>query len=224
MRLRLPSCLAVLLLPAALSYASRSGLNNVPNADVSAAGTGVVQAYSTFGDDRKPALLDGVRLGFAPGGEKLEAGFDSRWKPGKAVPVFFNAKWVASRWDKALPAFAVGVASLAPRAQDRARLGQPQSYGVFTYDAGWARLHGGWAAQHRNNAMFFGLDRTWVIEGRKLRLRTDVIEIQDAGQWLGSLGFTFTLTEALTMELWQSKPSERGKAYTNFKLGYAFKR
>ena len=212
--------LSVLLVPA---RASRSGLNNVPNADVSADGTGVVQGYSAFGEDRKPSFLSGARLGFAPFGEKFEAGFDTRWKPGKSVPAFFNAKW-ASHWDKTLPVFAVGIASLAPRAQDRDRLGQPQTYGVFTYDAGFARLHAGYAFQRRNNAMFFGVDRTWVIDGHKLMFRSDVIEIQDAGQWLGSVGFTYKFTDALGMELWESKPTEKGKAYTTFKLGYSFKR
>lgn len=216
--------LAALAFPAAIAHASRSGLNNVPNADVSAAGTGVVQVYSTFGEDRKPSFLDGVRLGFAPGNEKIELGFDTRYKPGKVVPAFFNAKWVASHWDKSLPVFAIGVASLAPRAQDRDRFGQPQSYGVFTHDAGWVRVHAGWAAQRRNNAMFLGLDRTWVVEGHKLQLRVDTIEIQGAGQWLGSLGFTLQITDALKLELWESKPSETGKAYTNLKLGWGFRR
>jgi hypothetical protein len=205
------------------THASRSGLNNVPNADTSASGTGVVQAYSVFGEDRKPSFLTGVRLGFAPGGEKIEMGFDTRWKPGTSVPVFFNAKW-ASHWDKTLPKFAVGVASLAPRAQERDRLGQPQTYGVFTYDAGFARLHAGYAVQRRNNAMFFGIDRTWLVAGHKLMFRSDVIEIQGAGQWLGSAGFTFMFTDSLGMELWQSKLTEQGMAYTTFKLGYSFKR
>ena len=219
-------CLALAIFAAVVTaaHASRSGLNNIPNADTSAAGTGVVQAYSAFGEDRKPSILSGVRWGFAPFGEKLEVGFDTRWKPGKSVPIFFNAKWVASRWDRSLPSFAIGVASLAPGSQDRSRLGQPQTYGVFTYDAGFARLHAGYAAQHRNNAMFFGLDRSWVLGGRKLLFRADVIEIQGAGQWLGSAGFTFKFTEALGIELWQSKPTERGKAYTTFKLGYSFRR
>lgn len=209
---------------ATAAYASRSGLNNIPNADTSAAGTGVVHAYSTFGEDRKPAFLSGVRWGFAPFGEKLEAGFDTRWKPGTTVPVYFNAKWVASRWDATLPAFAIGVANLAPRSRDRDRLGQPQTYGALTYDAVFARLHAGYALQRRNNAMFFGLDRSWVLGGRKLMFRADVIEIEGAGQWLGSAGFTVKCSEALGIELWQSKPTERGKAYTTFKLGYSFRR
>ena len=203
--------------------ASRSGLNNVPIADVSADGTANVQGYSAFGEDRKPSFLTGLRAGFAPFGQRLEAGFDTRWKPGVAVPVFFNAKW-ASSWDKAWPMLGVGIANLAARAQDRDRLGQPQTYGVLSRDFGFARLHAGYALQRRNRAMFFGLDRAWLVGGRKLTFRSDLTEIQDAGQWLGSAGFTFKLTDALGMELWESKPSERGKAYTTFKLGYSFKR
>ncbi len=125
LRMRLAVLFAVLAALTTAVRASRSGLNNVPNADVAAAGTGAVQAYSTFGGNRKPSFLDEVRLGFAPAGEKIEVGFDTRYKPGKAAPVFLNAKWVASRWDKTLPAFAIGVASLAPRSQDRDRRGPP---------------------------------------------------------------------------------------------------
>ena len=55
-------------------------------------------------------------------------------------------------------------------------------------------------------------------------LRSVAIEIQDAGQWLGSVGFTFKFTDALGMELWESKPTEKGKAHTTFQLGYSFKR
>jgi len=218
-------CLALTTFAAVVTadYASRSGLNNIPNADTSAAGTGVVQGYSTFGEDRKPAFLSGARWGFAPFVEKLEAGFDTRWKPGTTVPVYFNAKWVASRWDATLPAFAIGVANLTPRSRDRDRLGQPQTYGAFTYDAGFARLHAGYAVQRRNNAIFFGFDRSWMLDGRKLTFRSDVIEIQNASQWLASAGFTFKLTNSFGLELWESKPTERGKAYTNFKMGWGFK-
>lgn len=203
------------------AYASRSGLNNVPSADTSAPGTGVAQVYSAFGEDRKPSFFSGVRWGFAPGGEKIEVGFDTRWKPRTSIPIYFNAKW-ASHWDKSLPAFAVGVASLAPRGHDRDQLGQPQTYGVFTYAAGFVRLHAGYAAQRRNNAMFFGLDRSWMLDGRKLTFRSDVIEIQNASQWVASAGFTFKLTDSVGLELWESKPTERGKPYTNFKVGWGF--
>jgi hypothetical protein len=203
------------------AHASRSGLNNVPNADISLPHTGVIQVYSAFGEDRKPSFLSGVRLGVALFGEKIEAGFDTRWKPGKSVPVFFNAKW-ASHWNKSLPVLGVGVASFAPRSADRRRLGQPQTYGVLTYDAQWARLHAGYAVQRRNNAAFFGVDRSWQIFERKLMFRSDIIQIQDQAQWLASVGFTYKLTKALGVELWQSKPAERGRSYTTLKFGWSF--
>ena len=219
---RLALFFTVLVVLRPLAQASRSGLNNTPIADVSASGTGVVQGYSAFGEDRKPSFFTGARAGFNPFGERIEAGFDTRWKPGVSVPVYFNAKW-ASTWDKVWPMLGLGVANFAPRAQDRDRLGQPQTYGVFSYDTGVVRFHTGYAIQRKNNATFFGLDRSWLIDGRKLTFRSDLIEIQDAGQWLGSAGFTYKFTDALGVELWESKPTERGKAYTTFKLGYSFK-
>jgi hypothetical protein len=176
--------------------------------------------YSAFGEDRKPSFLSGVRLGFAALGEKIEAGFDTRWKPGKSVPVFFNAKW-ASHWNKSLPVFGVGVASFALGSPDRRRLGQPQKYGVLTYDAQWARLHAGYAVQRHNNAAFFGVDRSWQIFERKLMFRSDIIQIENQAQWLASVGFTYKLTKVLGMELWQSKPTERGRSYTTLKFGWS---
>ena len=77
---------------ASAARASRSGLNNVPNADVSANGTGVVQGYSAFGEDRKPSFLTGRREGVSVFGERVETGSDTQWKPGISVPVIFNAK------------------------------------------------------------------------------------------------------------------------------------
>ena len=93
---------------------------------------------------------------------------------------------------------------------------------MLTYDAGFARLHGGYAVQRRNHAAFLGLDRTWFVAERKLMFRSDIIQIQDKTQWLGSAGCTYKLTNSLGLELWQSKPTERGKAYTTAKLGWSF--
>jgi hypothetical protein len=212
------TALVVLVTPL---HASRSGLNNVPTADVSAAHTGVVQAYSTVGADRKPALLSGLRVGSRVAGEHCEAGFDTRFEPGPSVPIFFNAKW-GSGWEKTQPALGLGIASFAPRAADRRRLGQPQSYGVVSYETRIARLHGGYAVQARNNAFFFGVDRAWLVQGRKLTFRADVMQIQDASQWLGSAGLTYRFTPLVVFELWQSVPIKRGHAYTTGKIGWMF--
>ncbi len=202
-------------------HASRTGLNNVPIAAVSEAHTGVVQAYSTFGADRKPALLSGARVGLVAFGERFEGGFDSRWAPGDAAPVFFNAKW-ASHWRSTLPALGIGVANLAPRSEDRTRLGQSQSYVVLSHDIGWVRIHGGYAIQANNDACFFGVDHSWLVRGHKLTFRSDLLQIQDGRQWLGSAGFTCTLTKRLGIEIWNNLPTKDGKSYVTGKLGYGF--
>ena len=214
--------LAVSLGTASAVFASRSGLNNVPTADTSAAGTGVVQAYSAFGEDRKPAFYSGARIGFLAWEQPGEVGFDTRWAPGNTVPVYFNAKW-RTHGPASLPAFAAGVAGAAVRSEDRRRLGQPQTYAVITHDVHVARLHGGYTVQAHNNALFFGLDRSWLVLQRKFTLRLDATQTQNRGQWLLSGGFTYKFTDRLNVELWQTKPNERGRSYTTAKLGCAFK-
>jgi hypothetical protein len=210
---------AVIAIPA---FASRSGLNNIPTADTSAAGTGVVQAYSAFGHARKPAIFSGARIGFAALEQPMEAGFDTRWAPRPAVPIYFNAKWRVHN-DGALPAVAFGVAGAAVRADDRHRLGQPQTYGVLTHDFHWARLHGGYTVQAHNNALFFGLDRSWMLLQRKFTLRLDATQTQGRAQWLASAGFTYKFTEHWNVELWDTKPTERGRSYLTLKFGCGFK-
>jgi hypothetical protein len=204
------------------AFASRSGLNNVPTADTSAAGTAVVQGYASFGPDRKPAFFSGARIGLSAFEQPCEAGFDTRWSPGATVPIYFNAKWrthaAATR-----PAVGIGLAGAAVRETDRHRLGQPQTYAVVSYDARVARLHGGYTVQARNNAIFVGLDRSWLILQRKFTLRLDATQTQNRAQWLASAGFTYKFTERLNFELWQSKPTERGRSYATAKLGGGFK-
>lgn len=212
---------AMLLGASQAVHASRTGLNNIPIAAVSEKGSGVVQAYSSFGDNRKPAFLTGARLGFEAAGERFEAGVDSRWRPGSAVPIFLNLKW-ASHWRQTLPALGLGIAGLAPRELDRDHLGQPQSYVVLSHDLEVARLHGGYAVQAGNNACFFGLDRSWLVAGRKFTFRSDILQIQDGGQWLGSLGFTYKLSEHLGMELWDNLPTRSGASYVTLKFGYGY--
>jgi hypothetical protein len=204
------------------AFGSRSGLNNVPTADTSAAGTGVLQVYAAAGHDRKPAIFSGARIGFAALEQPCEAGFDTRWDPGRAVPVYFNAKW-RTQAQASRPAFAVGLAGAAVREVDRHRLGQPQTYGVATYDAHLVRLHAGYTVQAHNNAAFVGVDRSWLVLQRKFTFRADATQIQNRAQWLASAGFTYKFTDRLNIELWQSKPTERGRSYTTAKLGCGFK-
>jgi len=209
------------LVVASAALASRSGLNNVPNADTSAPRTGVVQLYSAFGEDRQTSFLTGVRSGLKLGEQKFEAGLDSRWAPGADVVAFLNAKYAFPRRVGG-PAFALGIAGLAPESRDRARLGEPQSYAVATLPFDGARLHAGYAVQRRNNAAFVGFDRAWQVAARPLTLRADAIQIQDRAQWLASIGFTYRASKLVGLELWRSFPTERGRSYTTAKLGLNF--
>lgn len=213
------SLVGVLMTVPAL-HASRSGLNNIPTADVSAPRVAVVHVYSAAGAGRETSFLTGMRTGFGLGEQKFEAGVDSRWSPGAAVPAFFNAKWsLPAR--PAGSALALGIASLAPDAADRRRFGQPQSYAVVTHDFGFARGTAGYAVQAGNNAGFAGLDRKFLVHGRPLVLRGDVIEIQDGRHWLSSLGLTYRLSSAVGIELWQSHPTGPARDYVTVKLaGY----
>ncbi len=210
--------LPFLLLPLGLLHASRSGLNNVPTADVSAPRVAVVHVYSAFGPGRDASFLTGVRTGWEAGEHGFEAGVDSRWEPGPDVPGFLNAKWrlpVRHDW----PVMAFGVAGVALSETDRHRLGQPQSYAVMTENLGGLRLSAGYAVQARNNAWFAGFDRAFTVLGRKLVLRGDALEIQDHGQWLLSLGATYRFNSWLGVEVAQNRPVERGRDYSTAKLG-----
>ena len=202
-------------------HASRSGLNNVPNADVSPPHLAVVHVYSSWGSNRDTSFLTGVRDGFVVAGEKLEAGVDARWRPGKSVPAFCHAKWAHRISEHA--SFALGTASAAPLRENRRRFGQPQSYGVVTADLGIFRLSGGYAVQMRNNAWFGGIDRRFTVLKRALVLRADAIEIQDGRRWLSSVGATYRFTSRLALELWQNHPTGPARDYSTAKLVGYFK-
>ena len=75
--------------------------------------------------------------------------------------------------------------------------------------------------QAGNNAGFAGLDRKFMVHGRPLGLRGDIIEIQDGRHWLSSLGLTYRLNSSVGIELWQSHPTGPARDYTTVKLaGY----
>lgn len=211
---------AALLLACACTQtasASRSGLNNVPNADTSTPDSGVFQLYSAFGEDRDTSALAGVRYGFSLFDQKFEAGVDGRWQADDTA-AFLNAKWALPR-RAGIPNFALGIANLAPVAEHRSIIGQPQSYGVLSQPFGAAAVHVGYALQRNNNALFVGVDYKWSVLSKPVVFRADAIQIQNQSQWLVSAGLTCRFTKVIGLELWQSIPTERGKTYTTVKLG-----
>ena len=208
---------------AGVTLASRTGLNNVPDTDVSAAGTGVCQAYSNFGEDRDASFLTGVRLGFEPMGQQVELGWDARWEPGDESRAFFNVKW-RHALDERGDSFALGVGNVAPSLHDRELTGEPQTYAVATAVVPFGRLHAGAAAQKDNPSVFAGFDHTWALHQHPLKVRSDITTTNGGHDWLASTGFTWRFHPHLNLEIWESFPTQRGfKPSTTMKLGVHFR-
>jgi hypothetical protein len=59
------------------------------------------------------------------------------------------------------------------------------------------------------------------LRGRDLVIRSDVIEINDGDQFVGSLGFLLVINSSLVLESWASKP-EDGSTVGTLKFNFIF--
>ena len=205
-------------------FAAASGLNNIPTADTAPNLTPVIQAYSTFGEDRKPDHTAGLKVGFGPWDKaafssRFEATVDGHYAPGEAGPAVFGLKYALQPWQSG-PAIGVGSANLGISGGDRARTGQPFSYAVLSQDLKQFRLHAGYGLQHLGNAAFVGADKTFKVFNRDLVLRGDAIQIQNQHQWLASGGALYALNRWLVLESWASFPVDTGKPTITLKLNF----
>ena len=114
-------------------------------------------------------------------------------------------------------------ANLAVTGNDRDRAGQPFTYAVLTHDFTAFRAHVGYGFQRKGAAAFVGIDKTVKVGGRDLMLRSDLVQIDDRSQWLGSAGFLLVLHKNWVLEAWASQPTERGEARFTLKLNYVMK-
>lgn len=220
---RLFPALGLLALPLA-ALASPSGLNNIPTADTAPDLVPVIQAYTTFGADRKPDHTAGMKIGFGPWDKaafssRFEAGIDSHCAPGGAGPAVFQIKYAVKPWGEG-PDIGIGSANLAVNGSDRARSGQPFSYGVLSQDFKHFRLHAGYGVQHRGNSALLGIDKTFKVLDRDFMLRADAVQIQNERQWQPSVGFLYALNSWLVWESWASVPVETGKPAFTLKLNF----
>ncbi len=206
------------------TYATSTGLNNIPTADTPGHREGVFQWFSTFPTQGKADHWLGFKTGLKPFGamHRFEGGFDSHLAPGDSGPVVFQFKYAVQPWSH-LPTLGLGSANLALTREDRDRAGQPFSFAVLTHDFGWLRAHAGYALQHGHNTALFGLDRTVKLFGRDLMLRGDFRQIDDQDQWLGSAGFLFHFHNNLALESWVSQPTDHGPTLLTLKLNFIFR-
>lgn len=208
---------------ASQSFATSTGLNNIPTADTPGHREGVFQWFSTFPTEGKADHWGGFKTGLRPWGElhRLEGGFDSHLAPGKSGPVIFQVKYAVQPWTN-LPAIGLGAANLAMTSEDRLRTGQPFSFAVLTHDFRWFRAHAGYALQHGNNTALLGLDKTVKLFDRDLMLRGDFRQIDNREQWLGSAGFLYHFHKHVALESWVSQPTDNGPTSFTLKLNLIF--
>jgi hypothetical protein len=212
--------LGSLLICTSALLATPSGLNNIPTADVTPMGTFVGQAYSNFGNDHDGDFSLGFKTGLDLWGQKFEIGADSHITPGTGGPVVLQFKYqVPQLWQGGN--FGIGIANLALTQEDRDRAGDPFTYVVLSQDInGWFRTHAGYGFQTDNNSVLLGLDKTWKVFERDFVLRSDLIQIQNEGQWEGSLGFLYALNKYLVLESWVSQPFDHGDPIFTVKLNF----
>src|SRR5262245_14337870 len=169
--------------------ATPSGLNNIPTADTAGQGEYVFQAFTNFGEQRRPDNNIGFKTGLSLFGEKFEVGLDGRITPDKGGPAVAQVKYARGIWDGGT--LGVGIANIAFRSQDRDRAGNPFKYGILTQKIPETplRVHAGYGFQTRGDSLLLGADYSTKVGGRDLVIRSDVVEINDGDQLLGSLGF-----------------------------------
>ena len=202
-----------------------SGLNNIPTADTTSDRTIVFQFKSVLSDESHSQYVSGFKMGLEPFGQRFEWGVDGRAgtrsigeDAGPAVLQFKLALDVTET-----TALGLGVANIGLRERDRDDVGQAAKYAVFSHGFGSFRAHAGYSLQQNGNTVLLGLDTTMPLFDRDLVLRSDLIQIDDEDQFLGSVGALYNLTDDLIVEAWVSQPFEHGEPTFTLKLNFAIK-
>lgn len=197
-------------------WATSTGLNNIPTADVVPERTLVYQWFSNLSNNGKPAHFTGFKYGLM---KNVEIGLDGRVFPEKNAEENLVAQGkIALQLCPSL-AFAVGVTNLG----DRAKAGYEAPFGVLSKDFGFFRAHFGGTTQRNNEGIFAGLDTTFTFLNRDLTLRGDLIQTNDRDDITTSAGFIYDLGRNFLLETWVSFPTESGKEeVATIKLNYVF--
>ncbi len=207
----------LLLLTAQTSFATPTGLNNIPTADVVPEKVLVVQVITEVGKNNKPDYFTGFKYGII---KNLEVGLDGRIFPEPALEETLRGqiKYRFALDEKT--AVAVGVANLG----DRARLGWEDYYLAFSHDFNVVRFHIGGTLQRDNEGGFVGLDKTVKLFERDFTLRTDLIQTNDRHNVTSSAGFIYDIGGNFLLESWVSFPTQSGKDnVSTIKLNYVIR-
>ena len=198
-------------------WATSTGLNNIPTADVVPEKILVFQFISDFANNETPDYTGGFKYGPA---KNIEIGLDGKIFPeeGETENLVGQGK-LRFELTKSL-AVAGGIANLG----DHARSGREFPFIVLSQDFGFIRAHFGGTVQKDNEGFFAGIDKTVSFFERDLTLRSDIIQTNDQEDTTESVGFLYDLGHNLLLESWVSFPSESGKEdVLTIKLNYVVK-
>ena len=202
MRKTLVLCPLLGLLYAGPAFATATGLNNIPTADVVPEKVLVLQYYGNFANNAGPDHFLGFKYGPV---ENVEIGLDGRVFSTEGERDEFTAAQGKIRFELGEKlAVAAGVANLG----DRARAGREFPYAVLSYDFGLFRAHAGGTVQKDNEGFFGGIDKTVTLFERDLTLRSDLIQVNDGDDVVASVGFLYDFGRNMLAESWVSFPSD----------------
>jgi hypothetical protein len=198
-------------------WATSTGLNNIPTADVVPEDVLVYQFISDFANDNTPAYMTGFKYGPA---RNIEIGLDGNIFPQKGNTETLVAQSKLRFELSESLAFAGGITNLG----DRDRAGREYPFGVLSRDCGFLRVHFGGTIQKDNEGFFGGIDKTFKFLDRDLTLRSDIIQTNDQHDTTTSAGFIYDLGHNFLVESWMSFPTQSGREdVTTVKLNYVIK-
>lgn len=190
----------IMLSVSAVVFATPTGLNNIPTADVVPQNVLVLQGFSRFGAERKPSWFAGVKYGPA---QNLEVGIDDTVGGlGASAGLVFQAKYRLPLAEAT--AVALGAANLSG---DTDRNGETFPYLAASHHFSTFNGHLGYSWQRNNRAWFVGGDKA---VGPRLTLRADWIQANDGRDSIASLGFISPVSPRWLVESWASFPTAAG--------------
>ncbi len=219
------------------TWATSSGLNNIPTTEIVPENILVFQTWGNFAGGERPEDFVGFKYGLF---KDVEIGVDWKANDEPHGHATFQAKY-AFDIDGDVLRGVVGVADLS---DNRKHNGDLFPYAATSLNLEAFTLHFGYAPQTHNEAFFGGVDKTVSFLDRNLKLRFDGIHINDRKDMKFSAGFLYELgrqtdgnktpqtglaefldniSKNLILEAWVTMPSTGDKETYTVKLNYVIR-
>ena len=198
-------------------WATSSGLNNIPTADVVPKDILVLQFISNFSNNDTTNYMAGFKYGPA---KNIEIGLDGNVfaQKGSTETLVAQGKLRFELTDSL--AIAGGITNLG----EEAKAGREYPFAVLSKDFDLFRAHFGGTIQKDNEGVFGGVDKTFKFLERDLTLRSDLIQTNNQNDLTTSAGFIYDIGHNFLLESWCSFPTQSGRSdIVTIKLNYVIK-